>query len=72
MPILKLLTKLRPQLTPLRTAKERHYFDLTGIKHILSRTFFEALCACIFHEVRWKEAVFKTEERSRDTGEKDL
>ena len=33
---------------------------------------FEALCASIYHEVRWKEVVLKTEERSRDTGEKDI
>ena len=54
----------------------------TGIKDRLFRShgnrahiiddIFEALCASIYHEVRWKEAVLKTEERSRDTGEKDL
>ena len=33
---------------------------------------FEVLCASTYHEVRWKEAVLKTEERSRDTGEKDI
>ena len=51
-----------------RTALSRSHRNQA---HIIE-DIFEALCASVFHEVRWKEAVFKTEERSRDSGEKDL
>lgn len=51
--------------------KERLFPSHRNRAHIIEDTF-EALCASIYHEVRWKEAVLKTEERSRDTGEKDI
>ena len=51
--------------------KERLFRSHRNRAHIIE-DIFEALCASIYHEVRWKEAVLKTEERSRDTGEKDI
>ena len=51
--------------------KERLFRSHRNRAHIIE-DIFEALCANFYHEVRWKEAVLKTEERSRDTGEKDL
>ena len=51
--------------------KERLFRSHRNRAHII-KDIFEALCASICHEVRWKEAVLKTEERSRDTGEKDI
>ena len=51
--------------------KERLFPSHRNRAHIIE-DIFEALCASIYHEVRWKEAVLKTEERSRDTGEKDI
>ena len=51
--------------------KERLSRSHRNQEHIIE-DIFEALCASIYHEVRWKEAVLKTEERSRDTGEKDI
>ena len=51
--------------------KERLFRSHRNQAHIIE-DIFEALCASVYHEVRWKEAVLKTEERSRDTGEKDI
>ena len=51
--------------------KERLFRSHRNRAHIIKDSF-EALCASIYHEVRWKEAILKTEERSRDTGEKDI
>ena len=51
--------------------KERLFRSHRNRAHIIE-DIFEVLCASIYHEVRWKEAVLKTEERSRDTGEKDI
>ena len=51
--------------------KERLFRSHRNRAHIIE-DIFEALCASIYHEVRWKEVVLKTEERSRDTGEKDI
>ena len=51
--------------------KERLFRSHRNRAHIIE-DIFEALCANIYHEVRWKEAVLTTEERSRDTGRKDL
>ena len=51
--------------------KERLFRSHGNRAHIIE-DIFEALCASIYHEVRWKEVVLKTEERSRDTGEKDI
>ena len=51
--------------------KERLFRSHRNRAHIIKDSF-EALCASIYHEVRWKEAILKTEERSRDTGEKDV
>ena len=55
----------------LSAIKERLFRSHRNRPHIIE-DIFEALCASIYHEVRWKEAVLKTEERSRDTGEKDI
>ena len=43
--------------------KERLFRSHRNRAHIIE-DIFEALCASICHEVRWKEAVLKTEERS--------
>ena len=51
--------------------KERLFRSHRNRAHIIE-DIFEALCASIYHEVRWKEVVLKTEDRSRDTGEKDI
>ena len=51
--------------------KERLFPSHRNRAHIIE-DIFEVLCASIYHEVRWKEAVLKTEDRSRDTGEKDI
>ena len=51
--------------------KERLFPSHRNRAHIIE-DIFEALCASTYHEVRWKEAILKTEERSRDTGEKDI
>ena len=51
--------------------KERLFPSHRNRVHIIE-DIFDAPCASIYHEVRWKESVLKTEERSRDTGEKDL
>ena len=51
--------------------KERLFPSHRNRAHIIE-DIFEAPCASIYHEVRLKEAVLKTEERSPDTGEKDL
>ena len=51
--------------------KERLFPSYRNREHII-QDILEALCSSIYHEVRWKEAVLKTEERSRDTGKKDI
>ena len=51
--------------------KERLFRSHGNQAHIIE-DIFEALCASIYHEVRWKEVVLKIQKRSRDTGEKDL
>ena len=51
--------------------KERLFLSHGNRTHIIE-DIFEALPARIYHEARWKEAVLKTEDRSRDTGEKDI
>ena len=51
--------------------KERLFPSHRNRAHIIE-DIFEAPCARIYHEVRWTEAVLKTEDRSRDTGEKDI
>ena len=51
--------------------KERLFPSQRNRAHIIE-DIFEAPCARIYHEVRWTEAVLKTEDRSRDTGEKDI
>lgn len=55
----------------LPTIKERLFPSHRNRAHIIDH-IFEALCANIYQEVRWKEAILKTEDRSRDTGEKDV
>ena len=55
----------------LSAIKERLFRSYRNRAHIIE-DIFEALCASIYNEVRWKEAVLKTEDRSRDTGEKDI
>ena len=50
--------------------KERLFRTHRNRAHIID--IFEALWSSIYHEVRWKEALLTTEERSRDTGEKDI
>ena len=51
--------------------KERLFRSQRNRAHIIE-DIFEALCTSICHEVRWKEAVLKTEERSLDSREKDI
>ena len=51
--------------------KERLFRSHRNRAHVIEH-IIEALCASIYNEVRWKEAVLKTEDRSRDTGEKDI
>ena len=55
----------------LSAIKERLFRSYRNRAHIIE-DIFEVLCASIYNEVRWKEAVLKTEDRSRDTGEKDI
>ena len=55
----------------LPTIKERLFTSHRNRAHIIE-DIFEALCANIYHEVRWKESILKTEDRSRDTAEKDI
>ena len=55
----------------LSAIKERLFPSHRNRAHIIE-DMFEVLCASIYHEVRRKEAVLKTEERSRDTGEKGI
>ena len=51
--------------------KERLFRSHRNRAHVIEH-IIEPLCAIIYNEVRWKEAVLKTEDRSRDTGEKDI
>ena len=53
-------------------AIKRRLFRSHRIRAHIIEDIFEALCASIYNEVGWKEAFLKTEERSRDTGEKDI
>ena len=80
--ISKLLTLLRltvnsietlsPFYDRLPTGHQRKTISISHKSSTYYRGYFETLCASIYHEVRWKEAILKTEERSRDTGEKDI
>ena len=55
----------------LSAIKERLFPSHRNRAHFIE-DIFEVLCASIYHEVRRKEAVLKTEERQRDTGEKGI
>ena len=55
----------------LPATKERLFRSHRNRAHVIEH-IIEPLCASIYNEVRWKEAVLKTEDRSRDTGEKDI
>ena len=80
--ISKLLTLLRltvhsietlsPFYDRLPTGHQRKTISISRKSSAYYRGYFKALCASIYHEVRWKKAVLKTVERSRDTGEKDI
>ena len=65
----KLLTLLRLTVNSIETLSP--FYDRLPTGHQRKTISISQKSSTYYHEVRWKEAVLKTEERSRDTGEKD-
>ena len=66
----KLLTLLRLTVNSIETLSP--FYDRLPTGHQRKTISISQKSSTYYHEVRWKEAVLKTEERSRDTGEKDI